>query len=244
MAATRRANGRYPLIGWSAAAVGWIALGLACGSSTEPSAELAPDRAEPRAAPVVLFLGDSLTAGYGLPAEEAFPALIQERIDAAGLDFHVVNAGVSGDTSAGGRRRIEWLLRQPLAVLVLALGGNDMLRGLELDALRENLSAIITAARAAHDDLDVVVVGMRAPRNLGRQYGAAFDAVFPDVAQQNRAALIPFLLEGVANDPSLNQADGIHPTAAGHRIIADNVWSTLESILRGRASDRPADGRT
>jgi len=186
------------------------------------------------ATPVVVFLGDSLTAGYGLTAEEAFPALIQERIDAAGLDFRVVNAGVSGDTSAGGRRRIEWLLRQPLAVLVLALGGNDMLRGLDLGALRENLESIISAARATHPDVDIVVAGMRAPRNLGRAYGDAFDATFPAVADDHGAVLVPFLLEGVAAVAALNQADGIHPTSAGHEIIADTLWRTLETILRAR----------
>jgi acyl-CoA thioesterase-1 len=155
------------------------------------------------------------------------------------LDFRVVNAGVSGDTSAGGRRRIEWLLRQPLAVLVVALGGNDMLRGLDLRALRENLGSIIDAARTAHPDLDVVVAGMRAPRNLGRAYADGFDATFPAVAAEHDAGLVPFLLEGVAAEPSLNQADGIHPTVRGHEMIADTVWSTLENVLRARRSNAP-----
>jgi len=241
------AHRRYRLSGRRAAVLCAVAAALACGGPTESvePAQGAPEEAAASpATPVVLFLGDSLTAGYGLPAEEAFPALVQERIDAAGLDFRVVNAGVSGDTSAGGRRRIDWLLQQPLAVLVLALGGNDMLRGLDLASLRENLDETIAAARAEHADLDVVLAGMRAPRNLGRDYVDGFDAVYLEVARRSDAELIPFLLEGVAGDASLNQTDGIHPTAAGHRIIADTVWSTLEPILRERADDRRARAST
>ncbi len=180
---------------------------------------------------MVLFLGDSLTAGYGLLAEQAFPALVQERIDAAGLDYRVVNAGVSGDTSAGGRRRIDWLLRQPIAVLVLGLGGNDMLRGHGVDALRANLRAIVEKTRAVRPAVRVVLAGMRAAPNLGREYVEAFEAIFPALARETGAALIPFLLEGVAGDPELNQPDGIHPTAAGQRIVADTVWRTLGPIL-------------
>lgn len=182
--------------------------------------------------PVVLCLGDSLTAGYGLPAEEAFPALLQQRIDAAGLDYRVVNAGASGDTSAGGRRRIDWLLRQPVAVLVLALGANDMLRGQDLGALGDNLRAIVAKTRAAHPESRVVIAGMRAPANLGRAYAARFEETFRRVAQESDAALIPFLLEGVAADPGLNQPDGIHPTAEGQRVVAETVWQTLGPILR------------
>ncbi len=210
------------------------------GAGAESGAERAT--ASPAAAAperrVVLFLGDSLTAGYGLPAEQAFPALVQERIDAEGLDYRVVNAGSSGDTSAGGRRRIDWLLRQPIAVLVLELGANDMLRGLDLDALRANLRAIIEKARGAHPGVGVVIAGMRAPPNLGRDYVRGFEAVFPEIAEETGSALIPFLLEGVAAHPELNQADGIHPTAEGHRIVADLVWRTLASMLR--ASPRPS----
>jgi acyl-CoA thioesterase-1 len=179
----------------------------------------------------VLFLGDSLSAGYGLPAEEAFPALVQARIDAAGLDYRVVNAGVSGDTSAGGRRRLDWLLRQPIAVLVLELGANDMLRGQDLGALRENLGAIVDKTRAAYPDARILIAGMRAPRNLGRDYVEDFEKCFRELAQETGAVLIPFLLEGVATDPALNQADGIHPTAEGHRIVADTVWRTLRPML-------------
>jgi acyl-CoA thioesterase-1 len=179
----------------------------------------------------VLFLGTSLTAGYGLPLDQAFPALIQERIDAAGLDYRVVNAGVSGDTSAGGRRRIDWLLRLPVAVLVLELGANDMLRGLDPGHLRENLQAIVDRTRAAHPEARVLVAGMRAAPNLGPRYARAFDAVYPELARANDAALLPFVLDGVAGRPALNQADGIHPTAEGHRRIADGVWRALAPLL-------------
>src|SRR5262245_26693170 len=191
--------------------------------------------AAPAERPVVLFLGDSLSAGYGLPDEQAFPALVQQRIDAAGLDYRVVNAGVSGDTSAGGRRRIAWLLRQPIAGLVLELGANDMLRGQDLGALAENLRAIVDATRSAYPDVAVVIAGMRAPPNLGADYAGRFDAIYRSLARETGAALIPFLLAGVAADPALNQADGIHPTAEGHRIVADTVWRTLEPLLRSQA---------
>jgi acyl-CoA thioesterase-1 len=182
--------------------------------------------------PVVLFLGDSLTAGYGLPAEEAFPALVQARIDATGLAYRVVNAGVSGDTSAGGLRRIDWLLKLPIAVLVLELGGNDMLRGLDARALAANLQAIVDRTRSAHPSARIVVAGMRAAPNLGPRYVGAFEAVFPELARASDALLIPFLLDGVAGEPALNQPDGIHPTAEGHRQIAETVWRELEPVLR------------
>src|SRR5262245_39292175 len=214
-----------------------LALAAGCGPGGDAGGAAAPAAASAgvqpgREAPVVLFLGDSLTAGYGLPAEQAFPALVHQGAEPAGFDYRVVNAGVSGDASAGGRRRISWLLRQPVAVLVLELGGNDMLRGQSVDRLRENLRAIIDATRAAHPEVRVVLAGMRAAPNLGRRYVEAFEATFPALAAETGAALIPFLLEGVAADPELNQADGIHPTAAGQRIVADTVWRTLEPILR------------
>jgi acyl-CoA thioesterase-1 len=230
---------RYRLSGLGAAALLAFAAAWGCGAQDERAASRSA--AAPAAAPespaherpVVLFLGDSLTAGYGLTAEEAYPALIQQRIDADGLEFRALNAGVSGDTSAGGRRRIAWLLRQPIAVLVLALGGNDMLRGQDLAALRENLRAIIAETRGRHPDVRTVIAGMRAPANLGRAYGAGFEATFHELARETGATLIPFLLEGVAADPALNQRDGIHPTAEGQRMIADTVWATLEPILNG-----------
>lgn len=206
------------------------AVSVACGpSAPEPVAPAAP--APQGEHPVVLFLGTSLTAGYGLPSEEAYPALVQEHIDAAGAGFRVVNAGVSGDTSAGGLRRIDWLLRQPIAVLVLELGANDMLRGLDVATMQTNLATIIERTRAVHPDVRIVVAGMRAAPNLGREYAAAFDRSFGELAERHDAALIPFLLEGVAAVRELNQPDGIHPTDAGHRILADTVWRSLEPLL-------------
>ena len=212
-------------------AFAWWAVG--CGPpAPEPAAPASEPVREARAQrPVVLFLGTSLTAGYGLPSEQAFPALVQRRIDEAGGDYEVVNAGVSGDTSAGGLRRIDWLLRQSIAVLVLELGGNDMLRGLDVPAMQANLASIIERTREAHPSARVLVAGMRAAPNLGSQYAAAFDRSFADVAQRYDAELIPFLLVGVAADPELNQPDGIHPTEAGHQILAETVWTSLEPLL-------------
>ena len=182
--------------------------------------------------PVVLFLGTSLTAGYGLASpESSFPALIQERIDRDGARYRVVNAGVSGDTSAGGLRRLPRLLDDPIALLVLELGANDGLRGLDVDALAENLDAAITQLRSAHPGARVVVAGMESPPNLGPRYTERFRAVFPRVAESRGSALIPFLLDGVAGIPELNQADGIHPTAEGHRRIAELVWDTVAEEL-------------
>lgn len=182
--------------------------------------------------PVLLFLGDSLTAGYGLPSDEAFPALIQSRIDAAGLHFRAVNAGVSGDTSAGGLRRVDWLLQQPIAVLVLELGANDMLRGQSVDAMRSNLRGILEKVRAARPDVRIVIAGMRAAPNLGPLYGRAFEQSFELIASEYDAVLIPFLLEGVAGDAALLQPDGIHPTALGTERVASLVWDALAPLLR------------
>ena len=191
-----------------------------------PASSAGPSR------PTVVFLGTSLTAGYGLTTDEAYPALIQGKIDAAGLDFRVVNAGVNGATSAEGRARIDWLLRQPVDVLVLELGANDGLRGRDIAAMRENLQAIIDRTRAAYPDVTIVIAGMEAPPNLGRPYTQEFRRTFRELAEANDALLIPFLLEGVAAEPGLNQADGIHPTAEGHRLVAENVWGVLRPVLR------------
>lgn len=181
----------------------------------------------------VLFLGTSLTAGYGLDdPDEAFPGLLQELIDSAGLPFRARNAGVSGDTSAGGLARLDWLLRSPIEVLVLELGANDGLRGQDPEDLERNLTRIIQRVRAANPGVRVILAGMEAPPNLGERYVTRFRDVFPRVAQAENAVLIPFLLEGVAGEPSLNQPDGIHPTEQGHRLVARHVWRTLEPLLR------------
>lgn len=220
---------RYSLAALIACAI-WAGAGCEGERPDAGAAPVANPVADER--PVVLFLGTSLTAGYGLPSDEAFPALLGERLVQEGLDYRVVNAGVSGDTSAGGRRRLDWLLRMPLAVLVLELGANDMLRGLDVAALRENLDAILSHVRRAHPDARLVVAGMRAPPNLGADYARRFEAVYPELAARFDAALVPFLLAGVAGDPELNLPDGIHPTAEGHRLLAESLWPVLEPLLR------------
>lgn len=184
--------------------------------------------------PVVLCFGTSLTAGLGLAPDDAYPAQLQRRVDSAGLGFRVVNAGVSGETSAAGLRRIDWLLEQPqqVAVLLLELGANNALRGQDLGAAKRDLQAIIDRTRARFRGVRIVVAGMAAPPNLGTRYTREFRDMFVDLARANRAALIPFLLEGVAGRPELNQADGIHPTAEGERLVTDNVWKVLEPVLR------------
>ena len=180
----------------------------------------------------VIFLGDSLTAGLGVEPSEAFPALIAEKIHSLGRPFEVVNAGLSGDTSAGGLRRIEWLLQQRIDVLVLELGANDGLRGLPVKSMQANLQAIIDKTKAQNPTVKIVIAGMQIPPNLGADYARDFQRAFTDLARDNHAALIPFLLEGVGGHRDLNQPDSIHPTAAGHHIVADVVWRVLEPILK------------
>jgi acyl-CoA thioesterase-1 len=181
----------------------------------------------------VVFLGTSLTAGLGLDPANAYPGLIQAKIDSAGLPYTAVNAGVSGETSAGALRRIDWLLQQPVAVLVIETGANDALRGLNVDTMRANIQAIIDHARKLNPPPAIVLVGMRAPPNMGPDYVRRFRAAFPALADKNELPLVPFLLEGVAGRPSLNQGDMIHPTAAGQRIIAETVWRVVGPVLRG-----------
>ncbi len=183
----------------------------------------------------VLVLGDSLAAGYGVDPDQAFPALLQKQADAAGLAFTIVNAGVSGDTTAGGLRRIDWLLKGPADVLVLELGGNDGLRGLSVPQTRSNLVGIIGKVRAKNPAAVVVVAGMQVPTNMGPDYSKEFRAVFPEVAKAHDAVLVPFLLEGVGGIAELNQADQIHPTPRGHELVASNVWVVLEPVLRKAA---------
>ena len=185
-----------------------------------------------RPAPAVVFLGTSLTAGLGLDPDLAYPALVQAKIDSAGLHYHVVNAGVSGESSAGALRRIEWLLRDPPAVLVIETGANDALRGQNPDSVRANIQAIIDRARAITPRPSIVLVGMEALPNYGPAYARRFRGIYPELAKQNRIPLIPFLLTGVAGVDSLNQPDGLHPTAVGQRIVAETVWRALEPLLR------------
>ena len=184
------------------------------------------------AAKVILFFGDSLTVGYGLDPAQAFPALIQEKINARGWNFRAINAGLSGETTAGGLRRIDWVLQRPIDVLVLELGANDGLRGLPLEGAKQNLQAIIDRTKDKYPWVKVVLVGMQVPPNRGRDYTSRFRTIFPELAAANGAVLIPFLLEGVGSVPELNLPDGIHPTPAGHKIVAENVWKVLEPVLR------------
>jgi acyl-CoA thioesterase-1 len=196
-----------------------------------PPASTASVAAVADARPRLVFLGDSITAGLGLAPEEAYPTLLQQKVDAAGLNYRVVNAGVSGDTSAGGLSRLDWALDGDVRVIVVALGGNDALRGLPVDELRKNLAAIIERARAK--GILVVLAGMEAPPNFGRSYIVSFHQVYPDLSKQYGIPLIPFLLQGVAGIEGLNQRDGIHPTAEGARTVADNVWTVLRPTLKG-----------
>lgn len=179
----------------------------------------------------IVFFGNSLTAGYGLEPDQAFPALLQERIDSLGLPYRAVNAGLSGETSAGGKGRIDWLLKQPIDVFVLELGANDGLRGIDPASTYDNLGSIIDKVRDQNPDVVVVLAGMQMPPSMGQRYTQEFAEVFTRLAKDKDAILIPFLLEGVAGQRALNQGDGIHPTVEGQRILADNVWVVLEPVL-------------
>jgi acyl-CoA thioesterase I len=181
---------------------------------------------------VVVFLGDSLAAGYGVDPTEAFPALVQKKADSAGLAVTVVNAGVSGDTTAGGVRRLDWLLKRPVDILVIELGGNDGLRGTPVVSTRTNLVTMIRKARERYPAVQVVVAGMQMPPSMGQDYAAEFRDLFESVARTEKTGLIPFLLEGVGGIESLNQADQIHPNPQGHQKVAENVWKVLEPLLR------------
>lgn len=179
----------------------------------------------------IIFFGNSLTAGYGVDPSEAFPALIQGIIDSIHLQYKVVNAGVSGETTAGGNSRIDWVLRQPVDVFVLELGGNDGLRGIPPTETKKNLQDIIDKVRSKYPAVKIVLAGMQIPPNMGQSYTKVFREIYPELAKANNITLIPFLLNHVGGEPSLNQPDGIHPTAAGHKIVAKNVWEVLEEVL-------------
>jgi acyl-CoA thioesterase-1 len=179
----------------------------------------------------VLFFGDSLTAGYGVDPDEAYPAVIQRKLEAAGQPWKVVNAGLSGETTAGGLRRLDWILKQPVDIFVIELGGNDGLRGIAPELTRTNLEAIIKRIQTQLPRAKVVLAGMQMPSNMGAEYTRQFAAVYPEVAAKFGVTLIPFLLEGVGGVPRLNQADGIHPTPEGHKIVAETVWRVLQPLL-------------
>lgn len=182
----------------------------------------------------IVVLGDSITAGYGLDPAEAYPALLQKKIDAAGLPFTVANAGVSGDTTAGGLRRVAWAMGKGADVLIIALGGNDGLRGISPEETKRNLLGIAAKARATNPEIRILIAGMQMPDNMGTDFTARFKAVFPEAAKEAGATLIPFLLDGVGGDETLNQADGIHPTPKGQEKVAENVWENLRPVLLAR----------
>jgi len=187
-------------------------------------------------APTVLFIGTSLTAGYGLQPEQAYPVLVQRMADSAGIRIRSINAGVSGETSAGALARIDWVLRQPADVIVIETGANDALRALPVTQARANIAAILKKARHDRPHARLVLVQMEAPPNLGPEYTTAFHAMYGELARQYGATLAPFLLDGVAGIPDLNQADGVHPNAVGERIVARNVWQALEPVVEGARS--------
>ena len=214
----------------------WITVGLqtaavpAWGSPLPGSQGTDPSGTEEDMG-VILFFGNSLTAGYQLEPSQAFPALIQEKIDALAWNFRVVNAGLSGDTSTDGLRRIDWVLRNNVDVLFLELGANDALRGISLDLTARNLQAIIDKVRKKYPGVRIAIAGMQVPPNIGKTYTERFRSIFPELAKSNEAELIPFLLEGVAGEIDLNLTDGIHPSPEGHEILAENVWKVLKPML-------------
>ena len=209
-----------------------------CNSSDQPEAKTAGALKSSPAVEVkqpvmktILFFGNSLTAGYGLQPSEAFPALIQRKIDSLNLPYKVINAGLSGETSAGGTNRVDWILKQPVDVFVLELGANDGLRGIPPQATQANLQAIIDKVKAKYPQVKIVLAGMEIPPSMGGTYAAQFRVIFRQLADKNNVAFIPFLLEGVAGERKLNLPDGVHPTAEGQRILAKNTWEILKDVL-------------
>ena len=212
----------------------WVAASLlACRPPEDrPGEDAGPPRPDGERGRIV-FLGTSLTAGLGLDPDQAYPALVQQKLDSAGLPYVAVNAGVSGETSAGARRRVDWLFREPVAVLVIETGANDGLRGQNVDTLRANIQAIIDRAKQQTPGPCIALVQMRTPPNYGFGYARRFREVYPELAEKNDVVLMPFLLEGVAGRGSLNQTDMIHPNVAGQRKVAETVWKPLERVLKG-----------
>ena len=210
---------------------------ISCGENAQPGQAKGKDSVQTDEMVVkdtvktIVFFGNSITAGYGLEMSEAFPALIQREIDSLALPYKVVNAGVSGETSSGGDGRIDWVLRQPVDVFVLELGGNDGLRGIPVTETRKNLQSIIDKVKAKNPAVKIIIAGMQIPPNMGKQYTGEFRSMYPELAKKNDIALIPFLLEGVGGEAKFNQDDGIHPTAEGQKILAQNVWEVLKGML-------------
>ncbi|SEK47470.1 acyl-CoA thioesterase-1 [Aquimarina amphilecti] len=219
----------------------FFSLLLSCGENTtkkeetniDSSIENSSDSAKNTLTKTILCFGDSLTAGYGLDdINDAYPAVLQNRLDSLGLAYTVINSGLSGETTAGGKSRISWVLNQKVDVFILELGANDGLRGVPLTETRNNLQSIIDAVRKKNSETTIILAGMQLPPNMGPEYITEFRNIFPDLAQKNKLALIPFLLKDVGGIPELNQADGIHPTIEGQKILADNVWEVLKTVVK------------
>ena len=216
---------------WVVGCLGLLGFGLLGWAMPAVETKSTPS-ATPPADKILVVLGDSLSAGFGVDPSEAWPARIQEKIRDADLPWRLVNAGLSGDTSAGGLRRLDWILRRPVDALLLELGSNDGLRGLPLEATRTNLQVVIERTRAKYPNVRIVLAGMKMPENLGEAYTRQFESLYRDLAQSHQATLIPFLLDGVGGRPELNLPDQIHPNAEGHRRVATNVWKVLQPVLQ------------
>jgi len=216
----------FPIALWVTLCLGLLSWGMSAAETASNSSGTLP------ADKILVVLGDSLSAGFGVDLSEAWPARIQEKIREAGLPWKLVNAGLSGDTSAGGLRRLDWILRRPVDALLLELGSNDGLRGLPLEATRTNLQTVIERTRAKYPKVRIVLAGMKMPENLGEAYTRQFETLYSDLAATNKVALIPFLLDGVGGRAELNLPDQIHPNVEGHRRVATNVWKVLQPVLQ------------
>jgi len=211
-----------------------LVLGFSCSQKENKEDVSSPESAEVQDKPerkTILFFGNSLTAGYGIEDYEAFPALIQDKLDSLEMDYQVINGGLSGETTASGLSRLDWFLEEKPEIFILELGGNDGLRGISLDETEKNLRGIINAVEEKYPETKVLLAGMQIPPNMGQAYTDEFREMYAEIAEDKDVALIPFLLEGVAGDPEYNLPDGIHPTAEGHQIVAETVWQYLEPLL-------------
>ncbi len=211
---------------------------LGCGGKTSEKKATEESVTEEETATVtsdskkkILFFGDSLTAGYGLELGEAYPSIIQQKIDSLGLDYQVINAGLSGETTASGKNRLEWVLEDNISIVIIELGANDGLRGVPLKETESNLKSMVDMVQEKLPNSEIILAGMKIPPNMGPEYTATFEGIFPELAEEENVYLIPFLLENVGGIPELNQSDGIHPTVEGQKIVAQNVWDILGPIL-------------
>ncbi|NVK50245.1 MAG: arylesterase [Cyclobacteriaceae bacterium] len=217
----------------------WVLIGLltfGCGENKVKKEEASKQDEETASVETpketILFFGNSLTAGYGIDKEDAFAGLVQQRIDSLGLNYRVINGGLSGETTAGGLSRLDWFLEDEPAIFVLELGGNDGLRGILLSETKSNLEKIIDKVRAKYPNTHIILAGMQIPPNMGQEYTNEFKEIYPAIAKEKNVTLIPFLLEGVAGDPSLNLPDGIHPTEEGHQIVFETIWPFIEELIK------------